>query len=91
MGRHDWVIAACPVTIGDFKNGLATMGGVELSALSRLMSTNAFKSFLNDNKEQICEVIQERLSGDIVKIPRNDFERLIRTIGDFPTVNARFF
>lgn len=91
VGRHDWVIAGCPVTIDDFVNGLGTLGGVELAAISRLMGTKPFIKLFSSHNDQICGAIQARLSGDIVRIPRIDFERLVRTIGDFPTVGIMDF
>ena len=86
VGRHDWVIAGFPVTIQDFVKGLKILEGVELAALSRLMNTGPFQKLLCNHDKDICKAIQERLSGDLVRLPRNDFERLIRTLDKFPSL-----
>ena len=86
VGRHDWVIAGCPVIIEDFVNGLKILKSVELAAMSRLMNTGPFQKLFSSHDKDICKAIQERLSGDLVRVPRNDFERLIRTLGKFPSL-----
>jgi hypothetical protein len=88
VGRHDWVIAGFSVTIQDFVNGLKILEGVELEALSRLMNTGPFQKLLCNHDKNICKAIQERLSGDLVRVPRNDFERLIRTLGKFQSLET---
>lgn len=88
VGRHDWLIAGCPVTLQDFTKGLETLAGIELAALSRLMSTGPFQKLLSSHVNDICKSIKVRLSGDLVRVPRNDFERLMRTLTNFASPEA---
>ena len=62
-GRHDWVIAGCPVIIDDFVNGLKILKGVELAALNRIMNTGPFQKLLSNHDKDICKAIQKKTFG----------------------------
>ncbi len=79
------------MTIQDFVNGLKILKGFELAAMSRLMNTGPFQKLSSSHDKGIYKVIQERLSGDLVLVPRIDFERRIRTLGKFPSLEITDF
>lgn len=62
-GRHDWVIAGCPVIIDDFVNGLKILKGVELAALNRIMNTGPFQKLLSNHDKGVCKAIQQKTFG----------------------------
>lgn len=55
IGRHDWVLADCPVTVHDFCDCIRHSDELGLMAISRLISQNEIPDFLRNSSGKLAE------------------------------------
>lgn len=86
IGRHDWILAGCPVTLEDFSSAIRNLKGVKLSALSRLLSQSELPSFLVQSAPRLGSAAAEHLRN--AQVPAADRERLYYILKSFPVTDA---
>ncbi len=85
IGRHDWVLAGCPITVRDFCECIRKSDELKLMAISRLLSQNELPDFLIHSSAKIAQASIERL---VVETNEDSRERLYYILKNFP--NNRF-
>jgi len=81
IGRHDWVLAGCPVTVSDFCEGITHSDELGLMAVSRLLSQNELPGFLKHSSSRVGQAAIERL---VVETNPDTRERLYYILKNFP-------
>jgi len=83
IGRHDWVIAGCPIDIEDICRLIQNGNEFELSSISRLISSQTVPQFIIDKgREKIGSAAVSRLKeGEPNTLLR---ERLYYILNNFP-------
>lgn len=81
IGRHDWVLADCPLTVPNFCHCIRHSDELGLMAVSRLLSQNEIPDFLKDSRNKLAEATIWRLERE-----SNEHcpERLYYILNNFP-------
>ncbi len=86
IGRHDWVLAGCPITVEDFSWAIRNLRGAQLSSLSRLLSQSELPPFLAQSALPLGRAAAEHLGN--AEVPALDRERLYYILKSFPVADA---
>lgn len=81
IGRHDWVLAGCPITTRDFCECIRQSDELRLMAVSRLLSQNELPGFLKHSSAKIGQASIDRLEMETNQDSR---ERLYYILKNFP-------
>jgi hypothetical protein len=85
IGRHDWVLAGCPVTTQDFCTIIKTADDLRLMAIARLLSQSEMPNALKRSVNHLTKVVIERLASENNQDNR---ERLYDILNNFPMTEA---
>lgn len=86
VGRHDWILSGCPKNLDEICNVIENGNELELTSISRLLSSQNLPQYFKENFSKIGESALFRLSnGESNYLLR---ERLYYLLNNFPSSNA---
>jgi len=103
IGRHDWVIAGCPIDVDEFSNIVRYGDEMKLTGLSRLLSQKSLPPFLVEvGKKEIGlaavsrlkrgepnYLLRERIYHLLENFPIKEGEEVLKSLAkDYPDIDG---